>query len=327
MRKSSITDLKPLPIALNELEVDLKSKGEHPDLPLLSMEDLSYKLWGLHKAKMYVIGARTSNCKSMFVINIAYDLAKQGKKVVFLSLEMPCKKIVERMFCLDQEVNNEHLFANGYNKDPEIRKKFEAFRASNLRFNFVISDCIGKDWHFIDKIFSSLQTKPDIVILDHVQEIRGNDQKQAIDEYISKIRESAIRNNFAAVLCSQVNRISQADRENKEPSLHHLKSTGFLEECVSEDTLIYNIEEDKNYTIKEIYEKQLYFPIKMVDTKTARITYEKPNKIFDNGFLDCYKVTTESGKEIVVSDTARFYDGEWKRIKELNVGDKIYVDF
>jgi len=215
------------------------------------MKQLSYKLWGIHKQKMCLIAARTSNGKSVFAINIAYDLAKQGHKVMFLSLEMPNEKILERMLCLDQKIDNYELLKNGYNNSKEIREKFDRFNNSKIKNNLIISDCIGKDWSFIEHIFTKLTTKPDVIILDHINEIRGSySQKQAIDEYLSKIRESCIRNNFAAIICAQVNRVAPAEKD-KEPSLHHLKGSGTLEEIADQVILLhwdwhYNNEKNKN---------------------------------------------------------------------------------
>ena len=240
MRKQSISDLVPLPLAIDSLEKELKDRGEYPDLPLKTMPDLNLKLWGIHKRKLCVIGARTSNGKSVMAINIAYDIATQGKNVLFLSLEMPIYKIIERLFCLDQEVNNIELLKNGYNKNEEIRRKFLDFRDKYDKAKMVISDCIGKDWNFVDEALTKFKVKPDLIVLDHIQEIRGSgQQKSAIDEHISKMRESAIRNNFALVVCSQVNRIAQTDKEDKEPQLHHLKATGFLEEAADQCLLLH----------------------------------------------------------------------------------------
>ena len=240
MKKPSITDLKPFPLAIKNLEDELRLRGSNPELPLKKMKDLSNKLWGFHKKKMCVIGARTSNGKSALTINIAYDLALQGKKVLFLSLEMPVERIVERMFCLEYSVDNYALLKNAYNNNESIRQKFEEFKSSNLKSNLVISDCIGKDWKFVENLFKSIEQKPDVIILDHIQEIRGtSSQKSAIDEHVSVMRESAIRNNFALIVCSQVNRVSQADKEDKEPQLHHLKSSGFLEEAADQVILLH----------------------------------------------------------------------------------------
>ena len=64
-------------------------------------------------------------------------------------------------------------------------------------------------------------------------------QKSCIDEHISKMRESSIRHDFALIVCSQVNRIAQTDKEDREPQLHHLKATGFLEEAADQVLLLH----------------------------------------------------------------------------------------
>ena len=208
-------------------------------MPIKSMPELSYKLWGIHRKKMMVIGGRTSNGKSVLAINFAWDLALQGKKVMFLSLEMPVARIAERLFCLDKYVDNLELLKNGYNKNPIIHNKFKEFFGKKMA-NFVLSDCIGKNWEFVDHVLREISTKPDVILIDHIQEIRGmSSQKQALDEHISKMRESAIRNNFALIVCSQVNRLAPADKENREPQLHHLKATGFLEEAADQVLLLH----------------------------------------------------------------------------------------
>jgi replicative DNA helicase len=206
------------------------------------MPELNRKIWGIHRQKLLLIGARTSNGKSAFVVNLAHDLAVQGKRVIFLSLEMPREKVLERMFCLDCDVDNIELLTGQYNKDQIIKDKYEAFMQRASRWRLYISDCIGRDWAWLEKnIFLNMTEKPDAVFIDHIQEIRGGQsQKTAIDEYISKMRECAIRNDFALVMCSQVNRISMSEKEgNREPQLHHLKATGFLEEAADQVILLH----------------------------------------------------------------------------------------
>ncbi len=178
----------------------------------------------------------------MMVINLAHDLASQGKRVLFLSLEMPREKILERMFCLNCEVDNVDLLTGKFSKEVVIRNKYEEFIQRSSKWKLYISDCIGRDWEWLDmNIFRNMVNKPDVVVIDHIQEIRGgNSQKNAIDEYISKMRECAIRNNFALILCSQVNRASMGEKDgNKEPQLHHLKATGFLEEAADQVILLH----------------------------------------------------------------------------------------
>lgn len=238
----NISDLKLCADISKDLRLSLESRGYAPELPILSMPELNRKVWGLHKQKLLLIGARTSNGKSMFAINLAHDLAAQGKRVIFLSLEMPKERVLERMFCLNAEVNNIDLLTGKFKDDGIIQAKYKDFMDRCSRWKLYISDCIGRDWSWLDKnIFQNMTVPPDAVFIDHIQEIRGGQShKDAIDEYISKMRECAIRNNFALILCSQVNRISMSEKDgNKEPQLHHLKATGFLEEAADQVILLH----------------------------------------------------------------------------------------
>lgn len=240
MSKPSLNDLIPCQLLLDKFEKTLKLRGNSPELPLLTMPDISFKLWGVHKQKLLLIGARTSNGKTNMAVNIAYDLAMQGKFVLYLSLELTVSRLMERLFCLDQKVDNIELLKNGYNNNEEIKQKYFKFRCNMQKTKLMLSDCIGKDWAFIDSIIDVAQNKPDIIILDHINEIKTNsEQRMAIDNHIIKMRESAIRNNYAIVVCVQVNRVSQSENDNKEPSLHHLKGSGFLEEAADQVMLLH----------------------------------------------------------------------------------------
>lgn len=229
-----------------ELEWSLKKRGSAPELPIKSMPGLTSKIWGLHKGKLCVIGARTSNGKSDMAVNMAFDLASNGKKVMFLSLEMPRASVLERMFCLSQKIINTDLISGGYNKSTEIRQKFQVFCNSLHTMQLTISDCIGKDWKYLDEeVFSKLSVIPDAIFIDHLGEIRGGQtQKAVIDEYISKMRESAIRNNFALVMCAQISRATFSNKKNIppedcEPQLHELKSSGYIEEAADQVILLH----------------------------------------------------------------------------------------
>jgi len=246
MFSPQLSDLLAARHITDDLKAVLEKRGHAPELPIKSMPELTSRLWGLHRGELCIVAARTSNGKSDMVINMAYDLADQGKNVMFLSLEMPRASILERMFCLSQNVENTDLISGGYNKSTEIRQKFQLFCNSLQRMKLTISDCIGRDWEFLDKeIFTKMSQIPDVIFLDHLQEIRGGQsQKAVMDEYISKMRESAIRNNFALVVCSQINRSTFSEKKNTspedcEPQLHQLKASGYVEEAADQVILLH----------------------------------------------------------------------------------------
>lgn len=189
---------------------------------------LSHKLHGIQKRELTVVGARTSHGKTAFISQVAVDLAMQDKEVLLLSLEMTKEKIGARIFCLVEHFNNTHAFRGGVNEYPA---RWEEFKRKTENFPLIITDILGKNWHDIKDMIDQTDLNPDVIILDYIQNIstRGQSKIEGIDEYVGHFREMSIKRNFAAVLCSQVNRSSQ-DGDSKEPQLHQLKSTGFLEE-------------------------------------------------------------------------------------------------
>lgn len=209
---------------------EIKKRGQTPELQITSLPKLNEDIWGIRKRKLTVIGARTSNGKSAFAVQICYDLALQNKSIVFLSLEMENLECAERLLSHHYNLNNRFLQGG---EPPDFYEKGVLLGELLKKKKFFISDCIGKTWKEINDLIEMWHQYgkiPDAIFLDYIQNTKGiGPTKDALDEYIRKFREMAIRYNFAAVICSQVNRTSQ-ENEDKSPQLHQLKGTGFLEE-------------------------------------------------------------------------------------------------
>ena len=219
---------------IGEIAEDLKeimiNRGNNPELPILSLPTLNSKIWGLHKKKLTVIAARTSHGKSAFALQLAVDIAKQGKEVLFLSLEMNRQDMVERIFCNQKQIDNYHLLTGHFKDNAQYEKQYYDFLKEVDDMPLVFSDCIGRSWKEIDALVSGLKQKPQVIILDYIQAIKlKSDQKEGLDDYIINFRKMAIDHNFAGILCSQINRDNQ-NEQDKRPQLHQLKGTGVLEE-------------------------------------------------------------------------------------------------
>lgn len=209
---------------------ELSNRTSKPEIQITNLPSLSKLTWGIRKRKLTVIGARPSHGKSAFAVQLCYDIALQDKNVVFFSLEMENLECAERILAHDLEIHNKALqCGQGY----KLKERAELLAHKMKQKKLFISDCIGKTWQEINsliEIWHDNKTVPDMVVIDYIQNIKGvGNAKEAMDEYIRKFREMAIRYNFAGVLCSQINRASQ-DGDDKSPMLHQLKGTGFLEE-------------------------------------------------------------------------------------------------
>lgn len=210
-------------------------------MPITTIPSLDRKLWGLKRQEVVVVGARSSHGKSALMNQVAWDLAVNGKKVLYLSLEMDVPALQERLFCNIAKVDNMTLIKGGFSRDPRIRQRWDEFETLVSSRYLEYCDYIGKTWQDIDQLLNTLHDKPDAIILDHINEVRApssKERRQIIDDYLENFRHIIVKNKIVGILGSQINRSGQAER-NKEPQLHQLKETGKLEELADVVLLLY----------------------------------------------------------------------------------------
>lgn len=222
-------ELQPLSYYRDGIRKNLAARGSAPEIPLLSMPSLNDKIWGFQRGKVYILAARPSIGKSAFSLQTGYDLALQGLNVLVLSLEMTVEDMIERLFCHACQVNNNEVLRGGFSKHAE---SFEQFYNKLESMRLVLSDCIGKETEEIESMISKMTVKPDVIIVDHLNAIKssGFNTKMDIDAYVDYLRTMTKKNNLVTILCCQINRIGQDDKD-KTPKLHDLKGSGNLEEA------------------------------------------------------------------------------------------------
>jgi len=213
---------------------DIKARRHRgKDLSIKSLPSLDKKLWGFSKQKLNIVAARPSNGKSTFLMQLALDFAFQGKKVVMFSLEMTNKVFVERVIANQCEIDNSLLY-NGFIVDNMIayEEPIKNLTERLANINLILVESMGKTFAQIFQIIESLGEDIDCVLVDYVQMIKSDRQakKDAIDEYIKKLREYAIKKSFCAVVASQINRGTHEGGKTKPPRLWELKGSGDLEE-------------------------------------------------------------------------------------------------
>lgn len=234
----------------------MESRGKKPEFSITSIPSLNEKIWGIKRREMTIVGARTSQGKSLFMNQLAWDLADQGHKVLYLSLEMDVSSLQERLFCNVMRVENYKIQRGAFSQDTSIQKRWEMFCELADKLFLEYSDQIGRNWAQLDELITSLNPKPDIIILDHINEIStGNvrDRRQAVDDYLIKFREMCIHNNFAGIIGAQIDRSGQYDT-SREPRMSQLKESGKLEEGADLVLLLYWEHKDNETKDKNSYQ-------------------------------------------------------------------------
>ena len=211
--------------------------GKPKELSIDFLPNMDNKIWGLRKKQMVVVAGRVSMAKSCLLLQMAHAFAKQGKTVLFFTLEMTIQECVLRLFNAHCYVDN---WANLAGISPEDHKKYELrvadFQKHLEELNLVFIEGYGKTH---EEIFKTIDTiakgkTVDAVFIDYIQMIRvGNKtDKQAIDEYIKHLRVDAIAKNYCVVLGCQINRASFDGSKVNPPELHMMKSSGTIEEVM-----------------------------------------------------------------------------------------------
>ncbi len=229
-----VISIQPIQDVWSTAWLNIQKRTGIPEIEIPFIPALSEKIWGLHRKEVMVVGARTSQGKTTFALQLAYNCAKQGFRTHFLSLEMSPEALIERLFCQVCQISNYELLTNPI-----------AYERSAKEFSEFLKDLplipmykIGVTIHEVFKLIEDLPA--DVIILDYVQAIRNMefDRLSIINDYILKFRELCVSKNMAGVLVSQINRGAMDDRERM-PQLWHLKASGALEEIADQVLLLH----------------------------------------------------------------------------------------
>ena len=221
--KPFIPSLSSLSEIWENLRQDIMTRTETPKFPI-GLKSLDEILWGIHKKELTVIGARTSQGKSAFSIFLTKNLADNGNRIIYFSLEMSKEQILERLLTQILLINNLDL-RKGHAKDEVIERE-KIFQGWMNKAKLLIDASYGYNFDHLVRIVEII--RPDFVFIDYIQMIstKGFKSKHdAIEEYIRRIKELSVEHNFGAIVISQVNRTGVEGAE-----MQHLKGAGVLEE-------------------------------------------------------------------------------------------------
>jgi replicative DNA helicase len=136
----------------------------------------------------------------------------------------------------------------------------------------LIQDDIGRDAEELLKFIPRIQPQPDIIFIDHLQQIStrkyGGNLTPAIQEYMHIVKDLALSKNFAMVVISQLSRnVSDGtdDGGRSRPSLKDLKWSGAIEEIADVVNLLWYPDNENGMSI--IVAKQRNGPLGTVKAK------------------------------------------------------------
>lgn len=222
-RKPEFTNLST--IWANRRE-KIRQRTETPSFAF-GIGDLDRVTHGVAKGKVSVVAARTSEAKSSFAIQAAFNMAESGKTIIYITLEDDSEQIAERLFSNLREVDNQDLI-RGLVTDEILNDKTVDEIFSKVKF-LPIQD-YGHNFQEIKTIIESVEPKPEIVFLDYVQMVEqkpNESEYESLSRFAQQCKKFAEINDVGLVIVSQINR---SGAKEGRPQAHHLQGCGRLEQ-------------------------------------------------------------------------------------------------
>ena len=305
--------------ALDDLQADIDARRQgYGEVWTTGFTELDKKLdGGLMGEQLIFLGAISSLGKTSYALQIATQIAEQGKDVLIFSLEMS-----------KNELNAKSISRNTFKlTDAGVDRKGEPKKAPRQEYRLTMSDIlrgrVGKlgeekrslfddalaetaklnDHLYIirdndvdlDKIAATIQAHIDagkmrpFVIIDYLQilkareEARTNDKRLLTDDDVNRLKDLAVKTDVPILLISSFNRNSYLEPV----SMGSFKESGTIE--YSSDTLIAlqysGMQYQKHwYTNKDGSKKPVYESKIEHDTRVRQLA-EKMDKDGANGLF------------------------------------------
>lgn len=230
-----------------ELHATMERDGEAFRGIVTGFGDLDKTLSGLQPADLIILASRPSMGKTALALNIAQNIARQGKKTVgIFSLEMSKDQLVERMFCSIMGLDSWKL-RTGKLTDQDLRNIGIVMQDLN-NINIFIDD--APDCSIVD-----LRTKArrlqqehglDLLIIDYLQLMNSSqpnftNRVQEISEISRALKLLARELQVPIIALSQLSRVVET-RQEKIPQLSDLRDSGSIEQDADVVLFIYRDE-------------------------------------------------------------------------------------
>lgn len=194
---------------------------------------------GFYGGQMIVIGARPSVGKSALMGKMAMGLAKQGKKVGIISLEMNNNEIAARLASLHTDIEFWKIYRT-IARDEDLHKLFyEKISRSLIHYPIYVSDKTNVNMTDIKAKAMKLKAKQgcDILFLDYLQLVnteganRNYNREQEVSKMSRGVKLLAKEMDIPIVVLCQLNR-ANTTRSYKErfPRLSDLRESGSIEQ-------------------------------------------------------------------------------------------------
>lgn len=201
-----------------EATIDLEKKyNNQSDYSLYTgLYDLDDMTCGLHNQELTIIGARPGVGKTTLALQVAENIAKKDKNVLFISLEMSDNQLIQKMIAREGNVKS-YRMRRGTLEDTDWEKIANTVgKLSELKFN---TNSKIRNIQGLEVLARKLknQDKLDLLIIDYIQLLRNkekfNCREQEVADISRRLKLLSLELDIPIIALCQLNR----NASNSEP--------------------------------------------------------------------------------------------------------------
>lgn len=194
--------------------------------------DLDKHTKGFHGGEMLVIAARPGCGKTNLAINLTWAAVKQGKHVLYVSLEMSKTELMHRFAAQAMAIDYEKV-QSAQLGDADVGAKLSAFMAMGLKMPLHINDRSGHTMATIRSEAKKTRRKHglDMIVIDHIGLISGKADSlyMKMTDISRQIKLLAKELDVPVLALTQLNRAVE-QRPDPRPKLSDLRDSGAIEQ-------------------------------------------------------------------------------------------------
>ncbi len=232
--KGRITKLSGMAQSVYE-DVERRSKGENHSI-LTKIPDLDGLIGGLEPGDMMVIGARPAVGKSAFGMQIALNVAQQGKSVMVCSREMSELQYGHRLASNIGKLNGEKLKRGKLKAEDWAALASACGDMSALPISFAFNSPTVEELRVLAQHEKDVGTL-DLLVVDYLQilgtSMRTAKRYEAVGAVSRALKEIALDLKIPVITMAQVGRqtvSSGSERATLMPGLSDLRESGNIEQ-------------------------------------------------------------------------------------------------
>lgn len=197
-------------------------------------------LGGLQGQRLYVLAGRPGSGKSIFALSVAKNVAEQGKKVLFVSLEMGRIEVIDRIIADYSGVylsNIENGFKNIKSRTEQKNQLNQIKQGVSRLINSNITIWDETNINVTDIALECQRLKRtegvDLIVVDYLGLLEKSETNKEVEELgimSRRLKNLAAEIDTPVIALHQVNR-SCENRENKRPNPSDLRGSFLSRVC------------------------------------------------------------------------------------------------